>query len=83
VLLNEPVKATSAAFKLECPSGAPVPLEATADGPGSDNLFILTPRQPLPPGASCKLTVVASQVADDHFGQNMTADYHFDFKLAG
>jgi hypothetical protein len=83
VLLNEPVKATAAAFKLECPSGVPVPLDATADGTGSDNLFVLSPRQPVPPGASCKLTVVASQVAEDHFGQNMTADYHFDFKVAG
>jgi hypothetical protein len=83
VLLSEPVKATDAAFRLECPPGAPVPLDARADGAGSDSLFVLSPRQPLPPGASCKLTVVASQVADDHFGQNMTADYHFEFKVAG
>jgi len=83
VLLNEPVKATDAAFRLECPPGAPVPLDATADSPGDDSLFVLSPRQPLPPGASCKLTVVASQVADDHFGQNMTADYHFELKVAG
>jgi len=83
VLLNEPVKATAAAFRLDCPSGTPVPLDATADDPGSDSLFILTPRRPLPPGASCKLTVVASQVAEDHFGQHMAADYHFELKIAG
>jgi hypothetical protein len=83
VLFSEPVKATTAAFRLECPAGAPVPLDATADNPGDDSLFVLSSRQPIPPGASCKLTVMASQVAEDHFGQHMTADYLLDFKAAG
>jgi len=83
VLFSEPVKVTASAFRLECPAGVPVPLDAKADSQGSDNLFVLSPRQPLPPGAGCKLTVRASQVAEDHFGQNMTADYLFGFKVAG
>jgi len=83
VLFSEPVKATAAAFSLACPPGAPIPLDAKADSPGGDSLFILSPRQPFPPGARCKLRVVASQVADDHFGQNMAADYSFEIKVAG
>jgi hypothetical protein len=83
VLFSEPVRETAPAFKLECPDGAPVPVTANSGSPGGDNLFVLTPGQRLPAGAGCTLTVLASRISEDHFGQEMAADYVFKFKLAG
>ncbi len=83
VLFSEPVNVTAPAFRLQCADGPPVPVDARPEGPGSDSLFVLSPRQRLPPGAACSLTVLASQVAEDHFGQKMTADFQFRFKAAG
>jgi hypothetical protein len=83
VLFSEPVRAAALAFGLECPDGTPIPVDARPESPGSDNLFLLSPRRPLSPGATCKLTVSASRVVEDHFGQQMTADYVSRFKIAG
>jgi methionine-rich copper-binding protein CopC len=62
---NEPVNVTASAFKLDCPSGTPVPFTVSPAAPGNASTFTLTPSATLPAGVTCQVTVVAAQVSDD------------------
>ncbi len=77
VTFSEPVNVTASAFKLECPAGTPVAFTVTPASPAS--AFVLTPTAKLPGGTACTVTVVANQVTDVDFGQNMTANFTSTF----
>jgi SnoaL-like domain len=81
VRFTEPVNAGGAAFKLECPAGKPVALNVSP-APGDGESYLLQPKAKLPAGAACKLAVLASQVADTHFGQQMAGDFRYLFAVA-
>jgi hypothetical protein len=81
VHFTEPVNAGGGAFKLECPAGTPVALDVSAAPPGDGSSYLLRPKAKLPAGASCKLAVLASQVADSHFGQQMAGDFLVAFTV--
>jgi methionine-rich copper-binding protein CopC len=76
---SESVNVTGTAFKLECPTGTPVAFTVTPASPASS--FVLHPSAKLPAGAVCTVTVVASQVTDVDFGQNMPADFTSTFTV--
>jgi len=82
VHFNEAVNVTASTFHLECPAGTPVAVTATPEPLSDGNSFLLRPAKPLPVGADCRLKVVASQVSDPRFGQTMSADYTYLFKVA-
>jgi hypothetical protein len=81
VHFTEPVTAGAAAFKLECPAGTAVALDVSSAPPGDGSSYLLHPKAKLPAGATCKLAVLASQVADSHFGQPMAGDFHYSFAV--
>jgi hypothetical protein len=70
---------TGTAFKLECPTGTPVAFTVTPASPATS--FVLHPTSNLPGGAVCTVTVVANQVTDVDFGQNMTANFTSSFTV--
>jgi methionine-rich copper-binding protein CopC len=76
---SEPVNVTASAFKLECPSGTPVPFSIAPVPPGGAGSFVLTPSANLPASTTCKATVVAAQVTDVDHGNHPTADTTFSF----
>jgi hypothetical protein len=78
---SEPVKAGASSFKLECPAGTAVAFDVAPAPPADASSYLLRPRAKLPAGATCKLTVLASQVADSHFGQQMADDFHHSFTV--
>jgi hypothetical protein len=82
VHFNAPVAVTASTFHLECPAGTPVAVTATPEPLSEGGSFLLRPAGSLPAGAECKLKVMASQVSDPRFGQTMTGDYAFSFKVA-
>jgi len=77
---SELVNVTSSAFRLECPSGTPVPFTVTPASPASS--FVLHPTSPLPGGTTCTVKVVAAQVTDVDASQHPAADYVFTFSVA-
>ena len=79
---SEPVDVTAGAFKLECPTGKPIAVTASPGTPGGASTFVLHPGSRLPAGATCKVTIPASQAKESHFGQPMTGDYTFSFTVA-
>ncbi|HEY0510734.1 MAG TPA: IPTL-CTERM sorting domain-containing protein [Thermoanaerobaculia bacterium] len=79
VTFSESVNVTGTAFKLECPTGTPVAFTVSPASPATS--FVLTPTSNLPGGAVCTVTVVASQVTDVDFGQNMAANFTASFTV--
>jgi len=76
VNFDRSVDATTSSFKLECPTGTPIPYSLSSSPASS---FTLTPNSVLPGGVTCTVTVVAAQVTDDSNGTPMDADYVFSF----
>ncbi len=76
VNFSEQVAASTPSFKLECPSGTPVPYSLSASPASS---FTLTPTSPLPQTTVCTATVVAAQVSDTDANTPLQADYMFSF----
>ncbi|MCA1816957.1 MAG: Ig-like domain-containing protein [Acidobacteria bacterium] len=77
---SEPVNAAAASFSLQCPSGSPQSFTLLNASPSAS--FTLDPSADLPAGASCTVTVSASQITDaDTFDppDQMAADYNFSF----
>ena len=79
ITFSEPVNVTGTAFTLECPTGTPVAFGVSPASPATS--FVLTPSANLPGGAACTTTVVASQVTDVDFGQNMAANFAATFTV--
>jgi uncharacterized repeat protein (TIGR01451 family) len=79
VEFSEPVSATASSFALVCPSTIPVTVAA-----GAGNSYVLTPSSALPAGATCEVTVIASQISDTDTNDQpdgMLADYSFNFTI--
>jgi hypothetical protein len=79
---TEPVNATTASFSVQCPTGTPQTFTLSASPSAS---FTLDPTANLPAGATCAVTVFASQITDaDSFDppDQMAADYSFSFSVS-
>jgi hypothetical protein len=83
VHFNGPVTVTASTFHLECPAGTPIAVTATPEPQTDDSAFLLRPAHSLPAGVECKLKVAAAQVSEPRFGQVMSEDYAYSFKVAG
>ncbi|MEO6237368.1 MAG: DNA/RNA non-specific endonuclease, partial [Vicinamibacterales bacterium] len=83
VKFSENVDATTAAFALQCPAGAPVGFAQS--GSGSDSIT-LTPASSLPYSTVCTASVMADQISDSDATDppdHMAADFSFAFTTAG
>ncbi|HEY1011860.1 MAG TPA: Ig-like domain-containing protein, partial [Herpetosiphonaceae bacterium] len=79
ITFSEPVAAAPGAFRLECPVGTTIPVTPS---PSPATIFLLTPGSPLPQGVTCRVTVVAANIADTDTNDppdQMAADYVFSF----
>ena len=75
VNFSESVTATSTAFKLECPAGAPQNVTQNPVAGTTATTITLTPSAPLPAGTTCSLTVSKDGITDtDGTPDHMTAD---------
>jgi hypothetical protein len=79
---SEPVNVTAAAFRLECPTDKPIAFTVSPETSGEASAFVLHPGSRFPAGATCRVTIPASQATESHFGQPMTGDYTFSFTVA-
>ncbi len=77
VTFSKQVSVTGTAFGLNC--GSPVAFTVTPASPAT--AFTLHPTSPLPAGATCTLTVTATQVTDTSAGQQMAADFSASFSV--
>jgi VCBS repeat-containing protein len=79
VTFSASVNVTASAFKLECPTGTPVGFTVSPASPATS--FVLTPTANLPGGAVCTVTVVANQVTDVAFGENLATNFTSSFTV--
>jgi methionine-rich copper-binding protein CopC len=77
---SQTVNATASAFSLACAS-SPWSFTVAPPLPGSGSVFVLTPSPALPAGASCTVTVSASQITDASTSLPMAANYAFSFSV--
>ncbi len=80
VNFNKAVNITSGAFTLVCGSHTSEVFTVSPAAPGGVTGYSLTPSAPLPAGQVCKVTVIATQVAD-LAGTLMTQNYVFSFTV--
>jgi uncharacterized protein len=75
---SEDVTLTDPWYALECPVATPIASSYAGADPGSS--FTITPDEDLPPGTTCTVTVLATQVSDvDGDPDPMAADFSFSF----
>jgi methionine-rich copper-binding protein CopC len=81
ITFSHAVNVTGTAFTLQCPTGTPETFTLSPAAPGGVATFTLTPTAPLPAGAVCTATAVASQITDSSTGVNMAANFVWSFTV--